>query len=155
MRCLVPVLTLAAMALCTTACQQHLFFVEGSSIGLKAKFSGDGPSPAEVDLGYRRGLVAIMPKRVDTKDAPATSKPLDTAVVAGAPPSEIVIEDDPAELMSLYTAFRASVGFGDPTEICHFLASGRAAALLVSNQTALEQLSTNLCAYEVEKKDGK
>ncbi len=64
----------------------------------------------------------------------------------------ILIHHDPEELMSLYTTFKANIGFADPVQIDHFLATGKAAVLLMSNETALSELKEALEKDAKEKK---
>ena len=40
--------SLLALSLMSTACTRHLLFVEEDHIGLRAKFEGESPTPAEV-----------------------------------------------------------------------------------------------------------
>lgn len=53
----------ALVALVLTGCPSHdrLYFVEQSHIGLKATFAAD-PTPGDIDFGYRRSVVTLIPK---------------------------------------------------------------------------------------------
>jgi hypothetical protein len=49
-------------ALVISGCSSHVLFVEHSHLGLKASFEPNQPTPAEVDLGWRRALFAMVPQ---------------------------------------------------------------------------------------------
>lgn len=55
------VLTLCTLML--TGCPAHdrLYFVEQSHIGLKATVAAD-PTPGDIDFGYRRSIITLIPK---------------------------------------------------------------------------------------------
>src|SRR5580698_2979316 len=99
-----------------TGCSSHLVFIEEDHIGLKAQFQPNNPSPGEISLGYRRGVIAVVPQQA------ASPVTLANPVSVSWNTNSITICQNPNELMSLYTTFKANVGFGDPTEIHHFLA---------------------------------
>ncbi len=46
--------------------------------------------------------------------------------------------------MSLYSVFKANIGFNDPIEVCHFLATGVAAVVLLSDKNALNALREDM-----------
>jgi hypothetical protein len=127
-------------------CASHLFFVEESHLGLKAKFRADSTAPFDVDLGYRRGVIALLPKQSDGGEK--VENPLPGEITTPAPPSAssdstetvLRVRHDPDDLMSLYSVFRANVGFADPVEVCHFMATGVAAIALLSNSESLKAL---------------
>ncbi len=121
---------LFAMALLLTGCKSHLLFTEGSHMGLKLNFRATQTSPAEIDLGYRRGMLAIIPRQ-DSGDSETTQPLVDES------DGQVVIQQDGQEVMSLYSRFKANVGFNDPVEVRHFLATGNAAILLMSRKDQL------------------
>jgi hypothetical protein len=59
-------------------------------------------------------------------------------------PLTLTVKPDPNELMSLYTVFRANVGFNDPVCVHHFLATGVAASNLLANESDLRKLTRSL-----------
>ncbi len=137
--------SLAILCGCSTT---HLIFFEEDHVGLKASFEANNPAPAELSLGYRRGIVAVLPqqaKNPSNQSDPVTikSQKTDTNTV-------ITIMHDPDELMSLYTVFKANVGFMDPVKIHHFLATGNAAAALLSNSADLRNLADILKATDTK-----
>ena len=143
------VLTIAiAMALTMPACSRHLLFVEEDHIGLRAKFEGESPTPAEVHLGYRRGVVAFIPQQSSASRQVRPDEVGSVTATTTAGKKSIVIKNDPRDLMSLYTIFKANVGFLDPVELHHFLATGAAAESLLANQDELRNLTDNLKSFE-------
>lgn len=66
---------IALFALVLTGCSssyERLYFVEQSHVGLKATAAAD-PTPADIDFGYRRSIITLIPKANATDDADATS----------------------------------------------------------------------------------
>lgn len=61
-------------ALILTGCPSHdrLYFVEQSHVGLKATVAAD-PTPGDIDFGYRRSVVTLIPKADAEADADATN----------------------------------------------------------------------------------
>ena len=124
-----------------TGCTSHLVFLEEDHFGLKAQFQPNNPSPAEFSLGYRRGIVAVIPQQ--SKSPVTLANPVSVTWTTNA----VTICENPNELMSLYTVFKANVGFNDPTEIHHFLATGMAANALLANYGDLRNVTTNLNGF--------
>jgi hypothetical protein len=122
-------------------CTSHLVFIEEDHVGLKAQFQPNNPSPAEISLGYRRGIVAVVPQQSKT------SVNLKDPVFVTWTNNSVTISENPDELMSLYTVFKANVGFASPTEIHHFMATGMAANSLLANSDALRNVTTNLNGF--------
>ena len=142
------VFILATIAL--TGCTSHLVFFEEDHLGLKAAFEANNPTPAQVSVGYRRGVVAVIPQQVDHPQSAskvitvATTNTLDAA-------KSVVITADVNELMSMYTTFSANVGFGDELRVNHFLATGNAAASLLANHSELRDLTEALKSSAAKK----
>jgi hypothetical protein len=130
-----------------TGCTSHLVFLEEGHVGLKAQFAANNPSPAQLSLGYRRGIVAVIPQQ--SKEPQAVK---DSVSVTSKPGEDgkktVTIYNDPNELMSLYTVFGANVGIGDPVEVHHFLATGIAAASLLANSEELRKVTRNLRGFD-------
>jgi hypothetical protein len=126
---------LSLVLLCLTGCQSHLVFLEEDHVGLKAQFQPNNPSPAQITLGYRRGILAVVPQQS------ANPTNLINPVSVTRTTNSITVCENPNELMSLYTVFRANIGFGDPTEVHHFMATGMAANALLANHEDLRNLS--------------
>lgn len=65
---IVQLLTVALITL-LSGCSSHerLYFIEESHIGLKARAQLDG-TPGEVDFGYRRSILTLIPKADATGD---------------------------------------------------------------------------------------
>jgi hypothetical protein len=124
-----------------TGCESHLVFIEEDHIGLKAQFQPSNPSPVEISLGYRRGIVAVIPQQ--SKNSVNLANPVSVTWTTNS----VTICQNPNELMSLYTVFKANVGFGDPTEIHHFMATGMAANSLLANSGDLRNVTTNLNGF--------
>ncbi len=142
--------TICLVLVGTVGCTSHLMFVEEDHLGLKAQFAANNPAPAEVSLGYRRGIVAVIPQQSgDT--VPLTSSVSVTSSQDSAGKKTVTVYNDPNELMSLYTTFRANVGFNDPVEVHHFLATGIAAASLLANHEELRNVMGNLPGFGDEK----
>jgi hypothetical protein len=128
--------------LCITGCESHLVFIEEDHLGLKAQFQPNNPSPGEISLGYRRGIIAVVPQQ--------SAKPvtlMNPISVTWTTNNSLTVCQNPNELMSLYTVFKANVGFGSPTEIHHFLATGMAANALLANSDSLRNVTTNLNGF--------
>jgi hypothetical protein len=124
-----------------TGCESHLVFIEEDHIGLKAQFQPNNPSPVELSLGYRRGIVAVVPQQ--SKSGQTLTNPVSVTWTTNS----VTISENPNELMSMYTVFKANVGFNNPTEIHHFLATGMAANSLLANEDALRNVTTNLNGF--------
>ncbi|OHE76935.1 MAG: hypothetical protein A2107_00545 [Verrucomicrobia bacterium GWF2_62_7] len=139
-------------ALMLVGCSSHLLFVEEDHLGLKAKFEGNNPAPAELSLGYHRGIVAMIPQQSDEPSG-STSQASVTRTGTGTN-TVITITHDPDELMSLYTIFRANVGLWDPVETHHFLATGTAASSLLANHNELREITKNLKGFNGSKGGG-
>lgn len=60
---MIPQLITVMLVMVLSGCSSHdrLYFVEESHIGLKAKAGVDG-TPGEVDFGYRRSIMTLIPK---------------------------------------------------------------------------------------------
>ena len=135
--------TVGSLALLVlTGCTSHLIFVEEAHVGLKAKLEPNNPAPAQLSLGYRRGVVAVIPQQSSSSKGTQTAAG-DAAANADGP-KVVTIIADPNELMSLYTVFNANVGFGDPVAIRHFLATGTAASSLLANDGELRKITDAL-----------
>ncbi|MBY0277349.1 hypothetical protein K2Z84_18615 [Candidatus Binatia bacterium] len=130
-------------ALCLTGgCSSHLVFLESSHLGLKASFEPNNPTPAEVDLGYRRGMFAMIPqKSEESGHGQPGSVRVEQSGEGTNKTTTITVTPDPDELMSMYSTFCGNVGFADPVEVHHFLATGVAASNLLANQAALRDLT--------------
>lgn len=133
-----------SVVLLATSCATHLQFVEGSHMGLKMKVNTSDMTPAEIDLGYRRGMAALIPRQQTTEGSlqgkPIMEKKNDT----------VVIRQDPHEVMSLYSRFKANVGFNDKVEVRHFLATGNAATLLMGRKNQLDRFTADWNESEKE-----
>lgn len=131
----------ALVLLGALGCSSHLVFVEEDHVGLKAQFQPNNPSPGEISLGYRRGVVAVVPQQA--KNAVTLADPVSVTWTTNT----VTVSENPNELMSLYTVFKANVGFGDPTEVHHFMATGMAANALLANSADLRNVTTNLNGF--------
>ena len=144
------VLIILTVLLCG-GCTSHLFFVEESHLAFKAQFRAQSAAPFNLDLGYRRGMIALIPLQSDENQdkgkASGTSEASEAvesstptpANAAGEPKTKVLrIQHDPDELMSLYSTFKANIGFNDPVEVCHFMATGVAATALLSDKETLK-----------------
>lgn len=60
---MIPQLITVMLVMVLSGCSSHerLYFIEESHIGLKAKAAVDG-TPGEVDFGYRRSIMTLIPK---------------------------------------------------------------------------------------------
>ncbi|MBI3414944.1 MAG: hypothetical protein HY043_06415 [Verrucomicrobia bacterium] len=132
-------------------CTSHLVFFEEDHVGLKAAFEPNNPAPAQFSVGYRRGVVAVIPQKSDAGDK-ARSQPLSVTQTNGADGKKVVvIVTNPHELMSLYTTFKANIGFNNPVQINHFLATGKAATSLLADRDELRNLTDALKNSSAEK----
>jgi hypothetical protein len=139
----------ASAFLLSSGCTSHLVFMEESHTGLKIRAGGSTPSPYEVGFGYRRGMVAAVPKQYPcTRSKDGTDCPVkpehkhdDQAVAAkdssgpngSKDPKPVIIHYDPNELMSLYAEFCANIGFNEPIEFHNLMVTGDAAIWLLSD----------------------
>lgn len=138
---------IALMVALTCGCSTHLQFVEGSHMGLKMKINATEMTPAEIDLGYRRGVAVLIPRQQVTEGS------LDGKPIMERNGDDVIIRQDPQEVMSLYSRFKANVGFMDAVEVRHFLATGNAATLLMGRQNQLDRLTADWNGAE-EKQSG-
>lgn len=134
----------ALFGLIACGCTSHLVFLEEDHAGLKVAFEPNNPSPAQVSIAYRRGVVAVVPQQSLAEVRTTNAVNVTTVQTNGT--TVVTVTQDPNELMSLYTTFRANVGLGNPIYVQHFLATGNAASALLANHTALSQLTSNLNA---------
>jgi hypothetical protein len=147
-RYLLVLVCLAALVL--QGCKSHLLFVEESHLALKAKFRADSATPFDVDLGYRRGMIALIPMQLEGGEEkqttpPAATLPPPASPAPSSPTTKVLrVHHDPDELMSLYTVFKANIGFADPVEVCHFMATGVAATVLLSDAESLKALEKTI-----------
>jgi len=147
----IAVISLTLLGL--TGCTSHLVFLEEDHIGLKAAFEANNPTPAQLSLGYRRGVIAVIPQQ---SNGSKTSPPLSVTTTTNAAGDKVVIvTNDPNELMSLYTVFKANVGFNDPVQIKHFLATGSAATSLLADNVELRKVADSLKDSNDQKGGGK
>jgi hypothetical protein len=135
---------LAAALIAPAACTSHVLFAEHSHLGLKASFEPNQPTPAEVDLGWRRALFAMVPQKSKRPNANGRGSVTVTQPDKQGGPLTVTVKPDPNELLSLYTVFRANVGFNDPVCVHHFLATGVAASNLLANEQDLRKLTRSL-----------
>ena len=122
--------------LCSASCTSHLVFMEESHTGLKISAGGSAPSPYEISLGYRRGMVAAVPKQNRSEVNQSGASPsgaLVESINPGGNGKTVELPYDRYELMSLYTEFCANVGFNDPIEFHNLLVTGDAAAWLLAD----------------------
>ena len=149
-------------------CTSHMHFAEESHFGLKASFASSSISPYELDLGYRRGMIAAIPLQSEgdgsnsevSEDQAGGNGENEASVTDSEENSpsasnesnqkEIIITRDKNELMSLYSIFKANIGFDDPVEIYHFLATGRAAVDLLSNHDELRKIVNQVSSEDEE-----
>jgi hypothetical protein len=144
----------ACAALITSGCTSHLVFMEESHMGLKVRVGGSAPSPYEIGLGYRRGMVAAVPKQKAGKNDEKAGKESRTDSSSDNASKSIDVETetieliyDPKELMSMYTEFCANVGFDNPIEFHHLIVTGDAAIwLLADGESGLRQAMGDVAA---------
>src|SRR5207253_655933 len=111
----IAIVTLILGGLAGTGCKSHLLFVEEDHLGLKATFEANNPSPVQVSVGYRRGIVAVIPQKsngdadtaqpVKPGDQPAASADSGVTVTStNAPGADdtksktMIIQSNPNEL---------------------------------------------------------
>lgn len=138
-------LLLGCVALAFPACAEHTFFAEESHFGLKAKFNAANTTPVDVDLGFRRGVVATVPMQ-DADDDAAKLK-VTKAAENGQPAVDLTLNHDSEELTSLFTKFDANIGFDDPIEVRHFLATGLPAIYIVSSEANMRKVNQIFDSY--------
>ena len=133
-------LTLVSLSLMlATGCTSHLVFFEEDHLGLKASFEANNPTPAQLSLGYRRGVAAVVPQQ--SQSAKPSANVSVTATNSSDGTKTVTVITNPNELMSLYTVFNANIGFGDPLQVKHFLATGSAASALLSDNDELRNVA--------------
>ena len=129
-------------AIAFTGCTSHLVFFEEDHLGLKAAFEANNPTPAQVSVGYRRGVVAVIPQQMDNPQNVSMMTVAPTNAADGTKTATVTA--DAHELMSMYTTFSANIGFGDPLRVNHFLATGMAAASLLADDAELRNVAAAL-----------
>lgn len=130
--------------LATCGCQSHMIFVEEEQAGLKVAYAPNNPSPAQVTLALRRGLVAVVPQQSLSEIKTTNAVNVTTQKINGT--NYVTVIEDPNELMSLYTRFQANLGLAGAIRFNHFLATGNAAIELLANAESLRQITTNFDA---------
>src|SRR5574341_1278974 len=140
-------LLLLTMLLISAGCEwvnknfhDRLLFVEESHIGLKAKVGIDH-TPGDIDFGYRRSVLALIPKAdAEHKGSnSAGSKPPDSraeTVNKDCPPDQI----DSKEPLSVISSFNADVRWFEATRIRTYFATGEAAAQTACDVHAIKDL---------------
>lgn len=116
----------------------RLLFIEESHIGLKASAGVDQSAPADIDFGYRRTILTLIPKaNAEVKgDPPANvssatppAKPVGSASATTGPCPQQGQEQstDPNEPLSVISSFNADVRWFEATRIRTYFATGEAA----------------------------
>lgn len=147
-------IAIAALGLiCLAGCTSHLVFIEEDHLGLKAAFEPNNPSPAQFSVGYRRGVVAVVPQKSDAENKSRSNSLSVTHTNDANGKKTITVTTNPHELMSLYTTFKANIGFNNPVRINHFLATGTAATSLLADHEQLRNL-TDALKNSTAKKEG-
>ena len=129
----------ACVAVC--GCKSHLIFLEEEQAGLKVAYAPNNPSPAQVTLALRCGVVAVVPQKSASEVPTTNAVNVTTELINGT--NHVTVIEDPNELMSLYTRFQANVGLAGAIRFNHFLATGNAAIELLANAESLRQIATN------------
>lgn len=126
----------ASAILFNSGCTSHLVFMEESHTGLKIRVGASTPSPYEISLGYRRGMVAAVPKQTPSHRAEGegAQPSIDTTHTDETNQNKVVLAEDSRELMSMYSEFCANVGFDSPIAFHNMLVTGDAAIWLLSGE---------------------
>lgn len=106
--------------------RDRLLFVEETHVGLVARVSPDETSPADVDFGYRRSIITLIPQT----NVDMTKSAQDQAI------------DDNGQIMSVISAFTAKVRWFEATEIHTYFATGDAATNTGKDKEAIKGLTT-------------
>ena len=105
--------------------RDRLLFVEATHLGLIVKVSPDETSPADVNFGYRRSIVTLIPQvKVDV-----------------AKSNEDQAKDENGEVMSTMSSFTAKVRWFEATEIHTYFATGDAATNTAKSEGAIKALT--------------
>jgi len=118
----------------------RLLFVEESHIGLKAKVGID-QTPGDIDFGYRRSMVALIPKANATSDGKRTNfkKPPEQSNDPEKTDCSSNLNDT-NELLSVISSFNADVRWFESTRISTYFATGRAAEQTACDLHAIKAL---------------
>lgn len=158
----IAIVVLVLGELAVTGCKSNLLFVEEDHIGLKATFEANNPSPVQLTVGYRRGIVTVIPQKsngqadanlvsIESKSTATAATDSGTNSATGTKATTITIQSNPNELMSLYSTFSADIGFNNPIHIDHFLATGAAAASLLAKHDELRDLTEGMKGASADK----
>ena len=129
----------------------RLLFIEESHIGLKAKAGVDQTAPADIDFGYRRSILTLIPKaNAEVKGDPKNNvssatpppKPGGSASTRTDPclPQGQEQSTDPNEPLSVISSFNAIVQWFDATRVRTYFATGEAATNTACSPEAIKAL---------------
>lgn len=121
----------------------RLLFVEESHIGLKAKVGID-QTPGDVDFGYRRSVVALIPKANATAGEKKAGEPKATVTTdestaqtdPDCPPTQV----DSKQPLSVISSFNADVRWFESTRVSTYFATGKAAEQTACDLQAIKAL---------------
>jgi len=138
---------LLLMALLLSGCawtnenfHDRLLFVEESHIGLKAKVGID-QTPGDIDFGYRRSMVALIPKANATSDGKQTN--FNKSPEQSNDPEKTDCPanlNDTNELLSVISSFNADVRWFESTRVRTYFATGKAAEQTACDVRAIKAL---------------
>lgn len=124
----------ALFALVLTGCPSYdrLYFVEQSHVGLKATAAAD-PTPADIDFGYRRSIVTLIPKADAEASTDATNtaksereqarKALEVAVASARQTAEAKAKQDGKLALETATAVESAAQHARKTFIDNYMAA--------------------------------
>jgi hypothetical protein len=144
-----------------SGCQTHGVFVEAGHVGLNVEFSNNGITPINIDLGAERGVLAIVPQRDEPitdeggEVVPSGINKIDATELDTGDGTTLILTPHAGELTSMYSWYDASIGIGKPISVQYFLATGMAAANIVSNPNTVNGIWDSLGGVPVaEDKNG-
>ena len=109
---------------------ERLFFFEQSHIGLIVKVSPESTAPADIDFGYRRSVLTLVPKaNADANGEQKDTNPQTENKSALSPNSanECGELQNPNEPLSVISSFSADVGWFTAAKVNAYFATGEAA----------------------------
>lgn len=126
------IVLLSLLLFLTLGCSNpdRLFFFEQSHIGLIVKLSPESTAPADIDFGYRRSVVTLVPKANAEKKGEQTvtnPNPQGNSELSDDADAECGDLQNPNEVLSVISSFSADVGWFTAAKVNAYFATGEAA----------------------------
>lgn len=124
---------------------EHLLFTEESHVGLKVKGGYDAVTPVDIDFGYRRSVLALIPKIDSPKETKEANETNETKKANETKEARVLCEIDSLdskEPLSVISVFNSEVSWFTGTQVHTYFATGRAATQTACDVHAIKALVT-------------